>query len=95
LKSGSVVQSTQDVKVEGAKSPSEAELVAHVAQQLGKPLAPRHVFVVEALPKTRSGKIVRASIARAFLGQPMGDLASVENPQALDAIATLAHSQPV
>jgi acetyl-CoA synthetase len=92
LKSGAVAQ---DAKGADAKSPLERELVGHVAQQLGKPLAPRHVFVVEALPKTRSGKIVRASIARAFLGQPIGDLSSVENPQALDAIATLTHSQPV
>lgn len=73
--------------------PSEAELIAHVAEQLGKPLAPKHVFIVEALPKTRSGKIVRNAITRAFLGQAAGDLASIENPAALDAIAALA--QPV
>jgi acetyl-CoA synthetase len=67
----------------------ESELVAHVAHQLGKPLAPKHVFVVPALPKTRSGKIVRAAIARAFLAEPVGDITSVDNPQAFDAIAAL------
>jgi acetyl-CoA synthetase len=74
--------------------PLEVDLVAHVAQQLGKPLTPKHVFIVAALPKTRSGKIVRATIARAFLGQPIGDLTSVENPQTLDAISTCAHPEP-
>jgi acetyl-CoA synthetase len=73
---------------------SEAALIGHVAHQLGKPLAPRSVFVVAALPKTRSGKVTRAAMARAFLGQPVGDLSSVENPQTLEAIAALAHSQP-
>ena len=63
------------------------------AQQLGKALAPRHVFVVSALPKTRSGKIARGAIARAYLGQPPGDLSSLENPAALGALAALA--QPV
>jgi acetyl-CoA synthetase len=73
----------------------QTELIAHVARQLGKPLAPKRVFRVAALPKTRSGKIVRAAMTRAFLGQPAGDLTSVENPQALDAIARLGQLQSV
>jgi acetyl-CoA synthetase len=73
----------------------ESELITHVAHRLGKPLAPKHVFMVSALPKTRSGKIVRGTMTRAFLGQPLGDLSSIENPQALDAIAAFAHPQPV
>ncbi len=75
-------------------SAGEMTLIAHVAQQLGKPLAPKHVFTVAELPKTRSGKIVRGAITRAFLGQAVGDLSSVENPTALDAIARLGHPQP-
>ena len=68
---------------------TEKELVAQVAKQLGKPLAPKNVFVVPALPKTRSGKIVRAAILRVFLGQPAGDITSIDNPGAFDAIAML------
>ena len=48
------------------------------------------MFAVAALPKTRSGKIVRRAIARAFLGEPVGDVTSVDNPQAFEAIAALA-----
>jgi len=73
---------------------TEAELIAHVAHRLGKPLAPKNVFVIPALPKTRSGKIVRAAITRAFLGQPLGDLTVIENPVALESIAALAQPQP-
>ena len=68
---------------------TEAELSGHVAKQLGKPLAPKRVFVVPALPKTRSGKIVRAAMGRAYLGQPAGDVSSMDNPQALEAIAAM------
>ncbi|MEI6463881.1 MAG: AMP-binding protein [Verrucomicrobiota bacterium] len=73
-----------------AAVPLERELIGHVAQQLGKPLAPRHVHAVPAIPKTRSGKMVRAAILRAYLGQPAGDLTSVENPQAFEAITAAA-----
>ncbi|MDX2176458.1 MAG: AMP-binding protein [Candidatus Sumerlaeia bacterium] len=72
----------------GASAP-EAELAAHVAAQQGKPLAPKRVHAVAALPKTRSGKIVRGSIRRAYIGEGAGDATSVENPAALDAIAAL------
>lgn len=73
----------------GATPPSEKELIAHVAAQMGKPLAPKAVHVVAALPKTRSGKILRGTILRVFTGQPAGDLTSVDNPSALDAIRAL------
>lgn len=90
LKSGAATPSSRSSeRGEGAASPTERELIAHVAQQIGKPLAPKAVFVVAALPKTRSGKIVRGAIARVFLGQPAGDLTSVDNPAALNEIAAL------
>ena len=69
-----------------APAPSEAELTEHVARQLGRPLAPQRVFLVDALPKTRSGKIVRATIRRVYLHEPAGDTSSLENPAALDAL---------
>jgi acetyl-CoA synthetase len=67
----------------------EAELIDHVARQLGRPLAPQRVHVVEALPKTRSGKIVRATIRRVYLQEPAGDLSSLDNPGVLEAIPRL------
>jgi acetyl-CoA synthetase len=79
---------------ENAVRPMEQELIAHVARQLGKPLAPKQVVIVAALPKTRSGKIVRAEIGRAFLGQRRGDVTSIDNPEAFEAIAAAGQSQP-
>jgi acetyl-CoA synthetase len=42
---------------------------------------------VPALPRTRSAKIVRRAVRATALGQDPGDMSSVENPEALDAIA--------
>ena len=59
-----------------------------VVAHLGKTLRPKEVRFVDALPKTRSAKIVRGVIRRRWLGEPVGDLASVENPDAVEAVAT-------
>lgn len=61
-----------------------------VGERLGPVLRPDRVHVVKALPKTRSGKIVRKSIRLQYLGQSPGDLSSVENPDALEAIGALS-----
>lgn len=66
------------------------ELVAH---RLGPVLRPEVVHFVKALPKTRSGKIVRGTIRRKYLGGEPGDLSSLDNPEALEFIAEAAKSQ--
>lgn len=62
------------------------EVAAHVGGVLGKAFKPERVFFVEALPKTRSAKIVRRAVKAKALGTDPGDLSSLENPEALDAI---------
>lgn len=59
---------------------------AAIVQALGKALKPDRVLFVRELPKTRSGKVMRRLIRGAYLGQAPGDLGSLENPAALDAI---------
>jgi acetyl-CoA synthetase len=58
----------------------------HVATLLGKTLRPEDVRFVSALPRTRSGKIVRSVIRRAFLEEELGDLSSIEDPAMLEGI---------
>ena len=53
---------------------------------LGKVLRPDELYFVKGLPKTRSAKIVRRVIRAKFLGEELGDLSSVENPEAIDEI---------
>ncbi|HWI64014.1 MAG TPA: AMP-binding protein [Symbiobacteriaceae bacterium] len=66
-----------------------AELRDRVTADLGKPLAPERVLFVGALPKTRSGKVMRRVIRAVYLGQDPGDLTALENPAALDEIRRL------
>jgi acetyl-CoA synthetase len=61
-------------------------LRARVADELGKPLKPRDVRFVKDLPKTRNAKVMRRLIRAAYLGQPLGDTSSLENPQAVEEI---------
>jgi acetyl-CoA synthetase len=65
----------------------EGDVRALVADALGKAFAPERVVFVPALPKTRSAKIVRRAVRATVLGKDPGDMSSVENPDALEAIA--------
>lgn len=63
-----------------------SELRARTIDALGKSLAPREILFVDSLPKTRSAKVVRGVIRKVYLNEPLGDTASIENPQAIDAL---------
>jgi acetyl-CoA synthetase len=62
------------------------ELRALVGHELGKAFRPDAVRFVETLPKTRSAKIVRRAVRALALGEDPGDISSLENPAALDAV---------
>jgi acetyl-CoA synthetase len=65
----------------------EDERVADaVTAVLGKAFKPDRIVWVDALPKTRSAKIVRRAVRARVLGKDPGDLSSLENPESLDAI---------
>jgi acetyl-CoA synthetase len=63
-----------------------AELVDAVVQALGRAFRPGAIRFVETLPRTRSAKIVRRAVRAAALGEDPGDLSTLEDPAALDAI---------
>ncbi len=62
------------------------ELMARLIDELGKPLKPREIRFVHALPKTRNAKMMRRVIRATFLGDDPGDVSSLEDPSTLDAI---------
>ncbi len=62
------------------------ELKNQVVKTMGKTLKPKDVKFVKDLPKTRSAKIVRRIIKAKFLGEDVGDISSIENPEAIDGI---------
>jgi len=67
-----------------------AELKGNVARDLGKALAPRDVFFVPDIPKTRNAKVMRRVVRAAYIGEKLGDTSALENPAALDEIRRVA-----
>jgi len=62
------------------------ELKGQVIKIMGKTLKPRDIKFVNDLPRTRSAKIVRRIIKATYLGENIGDISSIENPEALNDI---------
>ncbi|MEZ4700102.1 MAG: AMP-binding protein [Rhodothermales bacterium] len=63
-----------------------AALIRRIVDELGKPLKPRAILFVSALPKTRNAKVMRRLIRATYLGFDPGDVSSLEDPTTLDAI---------
>jgi acetyl-CoA synthetase len=84
---GSMVICFCVLKPGAAPSPAlRAELLEQVAAALGKPLTPHDLLFVDDLPKTRNAKVMRRLIRAAYLGEPLGDISALENPEAVEAI---------
>jgi acetyl-CoA synthetase len=63
-----------------------SSIAGRVAAELGKALRPDAVHCVSTLPRTRSGKIMRRVARAAYLGHDPGDVSTLEDPLALEAI---------
>ena len=72
----------------------EGAIMKVVDEQLGAVARPARVRFVSALPKTRSGKLLRRAIQAVCEGRDPGDLTTIEDPTALqqiqDAVAVKA-----
>lgn len=64
----------------------QAEVMKEITDELGKAFKPTAVRFVTELPKTRSAKILRRAIKAKVLGEDPGDMSSLENPSALEAL---------
>jgi len=63
---------------------------ALVREHLGGSFMPARVVVAAALPKTRSAKIVRRAVRAAVTGEDPGDVSTLEDPSAIQAIRVAA-----
>jgi len=64
----------------------EKELMNVVDQQLGPVARPARIYIVEALPKTRSGKIVRRALQAIAEHRDPGDISTMEDKNVLNQI---------
>lgn len=69
-----------------------AELVQMVREQIGPVAAFRDVTIVERLPKTRSGKILRKTMRQIVDGEPYKVPATIEDPAVVDSFITSLHT---
>jgi len=53
---------------------------------MGKPLTPKAILFVSDLPKTRNAKVMRRMIRAAYLGEDLGNTASLVNPNSIEEI---------
>ncbi|KAF1022808.1 MAG: Acetyl-coenzyme A synthetase [Paracidovorax wautersii] len=80
---------------ETARAELAAGIAAQVDQRLGAIGRPQAVYFVTALPKTRSGKLLRRVIQALCEGREPGDLTTLEDPAAVAQIqACLAARLP-
>jgi len=63
-----------------------SELQQTVTRQLGAVARPARVYVVGALPKTRSGKLLRRSLQALAEHRDPGDLSTLDDPNALEEV---------
>ncbi len=81
-----VVKDTSKVATPELAAAHEKEIMAVVDREIGAIARPARVCFVTALPKTRSGKLLRRSIQAICEGRDPGDLTTIEDPSALDQI---------
>ncbi|WP_210480389.1 acetate--CoA ligase [Naasia sp. SYSU D00948] len=72
---------------EAAREGGVDELRAHVASSIGPIARPRELFLVNELPKTRSGKIMRRLLRDAAEGRELGDTTTLTDATVMKAIA--------
>ena len=69
-----------------AREAAAAGMVERVTSMLGGVARPARVYVVNALPKTRSGKLLRRSLLALTQQTDPGDLSTLDDPNALEEI---------
>jgi acetyl-CoA synthetase len=78
---------TLNVGVEGSDE-LKRELVAHVRKQIGPIATPDEIQFADALPKTRSGKIMRRILTKVAAGETkdLGDTSTLADPNVVEGL---------
>ena len=77
----------------------EEKVSKTIEHEIGKIARPKNVWIVQDMPKTRSGKIMRRVIAAISNFSDVGNVTTLANPEIVDDIrhrvqaAKLAHGQ--
>lgn len=71
------------------------ELILQVRKAIGPFAAPKRIIIVDDLPKTRSGKIMRRILRKILAGEEdqLGDTSTLAEPGVVDKIIKTVHEQ--
>src|SRR5579862_360682 len=71
------------------------ELILQVRKAIGPFAAPKSIIIVDDLPKTRSGKIMRRILRKILAGEEdqLGDVSTLGDPSVVDKIIKTVHEQ--
>ena len=78
----------------GARQSAAAGMQQRVVEMLGGVARPARVYIVNALPKTRSGKLLRRSLQALAEARDPGDLSTLDDPNALEEIRSALKRGP-
>ncbi len=86
------------VALKDGTDPSEQtrkDLILQVRKSIGPFAAPKAVFIVDDLPKTRSGKIMRRILRKILSGEEdsLGDTSTLSDPSVVDKIIDTVKSK--
>lgn len=78
-----------------ASDPLRKEFILQVRKSIGPFAAPKAVYIVPDLPKTRSGKIMRRILRKILAGEEdqLGDTSTLSDPSVVNKIITVVHEQ--
>lgn len=70
------------------------EFILQVRKSIGPFAAPKAVYIVPDLPKTRSGKIMRRILRKILAGEEdqLGDISTLSDPSVVEKIISIVHS---
>jgi acetyl-CoA synthetase len=71
------------------KEEIKKEILEIIRKRIGPIAPPKEIYLVEDLPRTRSGKIVRKILRELMLGEEIKDLSALANPESVDKIKKL------
>lgn len=76
------------VSYKGEKPTEEIkkEIIDQIKKEIGPIALPKEVYLVEDLPKTRSGKIMRRILKKLLTREELGDLSTLSNPESIEKI---------
>jgi len=86
------------VSLKPGLSPSkeiEDKVIKAIDREIGKIARPKSVWIVQDMPKTRSGKIMRRVIAAISNFADVGDVTTLANPEIVDDIRHYVQSEKV